>query len=166
MTRIGLLSDTHGVLDNELVSILSGCDEIWHAGDFGSMDVYQALSGLNKPLKGVYGNIDGIELRLLLPLDQQWEVEGMKIFMTHIGGYPGRYTTRVKNILEEQQPHIYVCGHSHILKVIYDKKLNLLHLNPGACGKEGFHKVRTALTFAIDGDKVKEMGVIELNPRH
>ncbi len=165
MTRIGLLSDTHGFLDKSLKLLLEDCDEIWHAGDFGAMDIYKQLVDLKKPLKGVYGNIDGQELRTYVPLDQLWEVEGMKIFMTHIGGYPGKYTARVKNILLEQKPDICVCGHSHILKVIYDKNLKLLHLNPGACGKEGFHKVRTALKFNIDGDKVSDMGIIELSPR-
>ncbi|HZV71725.1 MAG TPA: metallophosphoesterase family protein [Saprospiraceae bacterium] len=163
MTSIGLLSDTHGFLDESLKLMLDNCDEIWHAGDFGTMDVYQQLMQLNKPLRGVYGNIDNQELRALLPLNQCWQVEELKIFMTHIGGYPGRYDARVKNILTEQQPGIYVCGHSHFLKVIYDKTFKLLHLNPGACGKEGFHKIRTALKFSIDGDKIKDMGVIELN---
>ncbi|MBK9981508.1 MAG: metallophosphoesterase family protein [Saprospiraceae bacterium] len=165
MTRIGLLSDTHGFLDESLKLLLEDCDEIWHAGDFGTMEVYKQLVDLKKPFKGVYGNIDGQELRTYVPLDQLWQVEEMKIFMTHIGGYPGKYTARVKNILLEQKPDIYVCGHSHILKVIYDKNLKLLHLNPGACGKEGFHKVRTALKFNIDGDKVSDMGIIELSPR-
>ena len=165
MTRIGLLSDTHGYLDKALLSVLTGCDEIWHAGDFGSMEVYHELVTLNKSLKGVHGNIDGLELRQILPLDLNWQVEETKIFMTHIGGYPGKYSARVKNILFEQKPHIYVCGHSHLLKVIYDKKLNLLHLNPGACGKEGIHKIRTALKFTIDGDKIKDMGVVELGSR-
>ncbi len=162
MTRIGLLSDTHGFLDESLMVLLKDCDEIWHAGDIGTMDVYKKLADLNKPFKGVYGNIDSHELRTYLPLDQLWHVEEMKIFMTHIGGYPGKYTARVKNILLEQKPDIYVCGHSHILKVIYDKNLKLLHLNPGACGKEGFHKVRTALKFNIDGNKVSDMGIIEI----
>ena len=162
MTRIGLLSDTHGYLDESLKLMLENCDEIWHAGDFGTMDVYQQLLQMNKPFKGVYGNIDNPELRALMPLDQIWQVEELKIFMTHIGGYPGRYTARVKKTFVEQQPGIYVCGHSHILKVIYDKEFQLLHLNPGACGKEGFHKVRTAIKFSIDGDKIKDMGVIEL----
>ena len=162
MTKIGLLSDTHGFLDKKLISILEGCDEIWHAGDFGGLDVFNELINLKKPFKGVYGNIDGPELRQLVPIDQIWQVEGIKIFMTHIGGYPGRYTARVKTILTEQQPQLYICGHSHILKVIYDKKLNLLHLNPGAAGREGFHKVRTALKFSIDGDKILDMGVIEM----
>ncbi len=165
MTKVGLLSDTHGYLDKSLLSILEGCDEIWHAGDLGNLDVYNGLVQLGKPFKGVYGNIDGHELRQLLPLDQIWQLEGIKIFMTHIGGYPGRYTTRVKNILIEQKPQLYICGHSHILKVIYDKKLNLLHLNPGAAGREGFHKVRTALKFSIDGDRILDMGVIELGGR-
>jgi len=165
MTSIGLLSDTHGFLDESLKLMLENCDEIWHAGDFGTMDVHQQLFQLNKPLRGVYGNIDNQELRALLPLDLIWQVEELKIFMTHIGGYPGRYDARVKNILTEQQPGMYVCGHSHILKVIYDKNFELLHLNPGACGREGFHKIRTALKFSIDGDKIKDMGVIELGIR-
>ena len=162
MTKICLLSDSHGFLDQVLIPILNDCDEIWHAGDFGSMDVYNALVQIGKPLRAVYGNIDNSELRLHLPLDLTWQVEGMKIFMTHIGGYPGRYTKRVKEILTEQKSNIYACGHSHILKVIYDKNLNVLHLNPGACGKEGFHKIRTALKFSIDGNEIKDMGIIEL----
>lgn len=165
MTRIGLLSDSHGFLDSGLITIMEQCDEIWHAGDVGSMKVYHELLQLNKPVKGVYGNIDGSELRTHLSLDQFWQVEGKKIFMTHIGGYPGRYEPRVKHILMDQKPDIFVCGHSHILKVIYDKKLNLLHLNPGACGSEGFHKIRTALKFTIDGEKIVDMGVIELGVR-
>lgn len=165
MTRIVLLSDTHSFLDESLKLILTECDEIWHAGDIGNINVYHQLIELNKPFRGVYGNIDGQELRMLLPLDLSWQVEDTKIFMTHIGGYPGKYSARIKNILMEQNPDIYVCGHSHILKVIYDKNLKLLHLNPGACGKEGFHKIRTALKFNIDGDKVSDMGIIEINPK-
>jgi len=163
MTRIVLLSDSHGYLDQALIPFLNECDEIWHAGDFGGNEVYKQLILLNKPLRGVYGNIDGPEVRSSFPENLIWKVENTKIFMTHIGGYPGKYSSRVQKILMEEMPQIYVCGHSHILKIIYDKKLNLLHLNPGACGKEGFHKVRTALKFMIDAEKIKEMGVIELS---
>jgi putative phosphoesterase len=162
MTRIGLLSDTHGYLDDSLLPFLKDCDEIWHAGDFGSTDVYNQLISLEKPVRGVYGNIDGIELRNILPLQLKWKVEDVTIFMIHIGGYPGKYVSSVRKILIEQHPDIFVCGHSHILKVIFDPKLNLLHLNPGSCGKEGFHKVRTALSFVINGKKISDMAVIEL----
>ena len=162
MTRIILLSDSHGFLDEGLISMMDACDEIWHAGDFGSFEIYQQLIKMDKPVRAVYGNIDGPEIRTSIPLDQYWQVEGKKIFMTHIGGYPGRYTSRVKQILIDQSPDIFVCGHSHILKVMFDKEFNLLHLNPGACGREGFHKIRTALKFTIDGDKISDMGVIEL----
>ena len=163
MTRIGLLSDTHSYLDTQLLSILSQCDEIWHAGDFGSVAVYEELYNLKKTFRAVYGNVDGNEIRLMVKEELFWQVEGKTILMTHIGGYPGKYPARIKKLLINTKPSIFVCGHSHILKIIYDKELNLLHLNPGAAGKEGFHKVRTALRFTIDGDTVKDMEVIEFS---
>lgn len=165
MTRIGLLSDTHGYLDPALLILLNECDEIWHAGDFGSLDVYDRLTNLEKPFRAVYGNIDHHELRKSIPEDLVWQVEHVKIFMVHIGGFPGKYPARIRSKLLEIKPDIFICGHSHILKVMYDKQLHLLHLNPGACGKEGFQVVRTALRFTIDGKQVKDMAVIELGNR-
>ncbi len=165
MIRIGLLSDTHSYFDKQLVSVFKECDQIWHAGDIGNISVYEELLNLQKPLKAVWGNIDGGELRKTLTEDLHWQVEEKKILMTHISGYPDRYPPRVKKLLPDSKPEIFVGGHSHILKVIYDKKLNLLYLNPGAAGKEGFHKVRTALRFTIDGDTIKDMAVIELGVR-
>ena len=162
MVRIGLLSDTHGLLDPSLLPVLQEVDEIWHAGDVGNVKLLDQLRKLNKTLRVVYGNIDGHDIRIESSEDLAWKVEGMKVFMTHIGGYPGHYTARVKKILLEHKPDIYICGHSHILKVIYDKQLNLLHINPGAAGKEGFQKVRTMVRFVIDKDRVKDMAIVEL----
>lgn len=165
MTSILLLSDTHGYLDETLNDLLKSCDEIWHAGDVGSVQVYEKLISFGKPVKGVYGNIDGKELRQQFHEEACWKTEDVKIMMIHIGGYPGKYPTKIKAQLIAEKPAIFICGHSHILKVIYDKELNLLHLNPGACGKEGFHKVRTALKFNIHGDKILDMAIIELGKR-
>lgn len=165
MTRIVLLSDTHGFLDDQLLPFLKTCDEIWHAGDFGNVSVYEELVKFNVPFRAVYGNIDGNELRYALPENFSWEVEGMSIYMTHIGGYPGKYSGNIQKILREQKPGIFVCGHSHILRVIYDKNFQLLYLNPGAAGREGFHQIRTALKFSISDSEVKDMQVIELGKR-
>lgn len=162
MTRIGVISDTHSFLDPALTPVLSKCDEIWHAGDIGNRKVMTELESFGKPVRAVYGNIDGQDIRIETPKHLVWNVEQRKIFMTHIGGYPGRYTAEVKQMLLKVKPDIYVCGHSHILKVIYDKQLNLLHINPGACGREGFQKVRTMIQFAIDGEKIKDMAIVEL----
>ena len=162
MVRIGLLSDTHSFLDPLLLPVLEDCDEIWHAGDLGSLALLQQLRNLKKTLRVVYGNIDGHDIRIDVPQYLIWQVEKMKIFMTHIGGYPGHYTADVKKILLAEKPDVYICGHSHILKVIYDKQLQLLHINPGACGREGFQKVRTMIRFTIDQDKVKDLAIIEM----
>ena len=162
MVRIGLLSDTHSFLDPLLLPVLEDCDEIWHAGDLGSLALLQQLRNLKKPLRVVYGNIDGHDIRIDVPQYLIWKVEKMKIFMTHIGGYPGHYTADVKKILLAEKPDVYICGHSHILKVIYDKQLQLLHINPGACGREGFQRVRTMIRFTIDQDKVKDLAIIEM----
>lgn len=162
MVRIGLLSDTHSFLDPSLLPVLEECDEIWHAGDLGSLALLQQLRNLKKPLRVVYGNIDGHDIRIDAPQYLIWHVEKMKIFMTHIGGYPGHYTADVKKRLLAEKPDVYICGHSHILKVIYDKQLQLLHINPGACGREGFQKVRTMIRFTIDQDKVKDLAIIEM----
>jgi putative phosphoesterase len=162
MVRIGLLSDTHSFLDPELMPILRECDEIWHAGDVGHGEIVKQLQSIGKPIRMVYGNIDGREVRLIAPQQLLWQVEQMKILMIHIGGYPGHYPSVIRQILLKEKPDIFICGHSHILKVIYDKELKLLHINPGACGKVGFQQVRTMVRFVIDGDKVKDMAVIEL----
>ncbi len=162
MTRIGVISDTHSFLDPLLTPILSKCDELWHAGDIGSRHVLTELEKLNKPIRAVYGNIDGQDIRIDTPKHLIWHVEKRKILMTHIGGYPGHYTAELKQMLLKEKPDIYVCGHSHILKVIYDKQLELLHINPGACGREGFQKVRTMIQFVIDGEAIRDMAIVEL----
>lgn len=164
MKRIGLLSDTHGYLDTAIFSYFEECDEIWHAGDIGTLDVVDQLEAF-KPFKAVYGNIDGAEFRSFLPLNLRFEVEGVDVFITHIGGYPGRYNKRVREILQKDPPKLYICGHSHILKVMPDKKLDLLHINPGACGQHGFHKIRTIVRFSLEAGLVKDLEVIELGKR-
>lgn len=164
MKRIGLISDTHGTFDDVLQRFLANVDEIWHAGDFGNIETADAIAAF-KPLRGVYGNIDGAVLRRVYPRWQQFECEQVKVVMTHIGGYPGRYYTGVADLLRTIRPKIFISGHSHILKVIYDKKLDLLHLNPGAAGLSGFHRVRTALRFVIDGERIEELEVGEWERR-
>lgn len=164
MKRIGLISDTHGTFDDVLQRFLADVDEIWHAGDFGNIETADAIAAF-KPLRGVYGNIDGAVLRRVYPRWQQFECEQVKVVMTHIGGYPGRYYTGVADLLRTARPKIFISGHSHILKVIYDKKLDLLHLNPGAAGLSGFHRVRTALRFVIDGERIEELEVGEWERR-
>lgn len=164
MKRIGLISDTHGTFDDVLQRFLVDVDEIWHAGDFGNIETADAIAAF-KPLRGVYGNIDGAVLRRVYPRWQQFECEQVKVVMTHIGGYPGRYYTGVADLLRTVRPKIFISGHSHILKVIYDKKLDLLHLNPGAAGLSGFHRVRTALRFVIDGERIEELEVGEWERR-
>ena len=166
MTRIGLISDTHGYLDKKIFEYFKNCDEIWHAGDFGNIEVAKSivdLSGL--PLKGVYGNIDGQDIRTQYPEKLSWFCEEVKIYMTHIGGHPGRYAPGIKNELIENDAKLFVCGHSHILKVIYDDKINCLHMNPGAAGNQGWHTVRTIIRFSIDGKEIKNCEVIELGKR-
>ncbi|MBV6652258.1 MAG: metallophosphoesterase family protein, partial [Mameliella sp.] len=140
------------------------CDEIWHAGDIGDASVADELEAF-RPLRAVYGNIDDSKMRIRFPEDLRFSVGGLEVFMTHIGGYPGRYNKRVRSILRDQPPKLYICGHSHILKVMPDKKLNLLHVNPGAAGHHGFHKMRTIVRFAIDEQEVKAFEVIELGKR-
>ncbi len=164
MRKILLLSDTHNYIDDQILKFVKQADEVWHAGDIGSLEVTDALKNI-KPLRGVYGNIDGKEIRSEFPLDLIFEIEKKKVWITHIGGYPNRYYPRVKEKISEINPDIFICGHSHILKVMYDKKNDLLHLNPGAAGKHGFHKVRTMLRFTIDDGNIKGMEVIELAKR-
>ena len=158
---IGLLSDTHGVFDEPFRQFFDPVDEIWHAGDFGSMQVAGEISSF-KPLKGVYGNCDGYDIRLDYPLYRLFDCEGMKILMTHIGGYPGRYDPRARALIDEFRPDIFVCGHSHILKVVNDTKRNMLVINPGAEGQQGFHTVRTALRFRIENADIRDLEVFEL----
>lgn len=164
MTRIGLIADTHSFLDKAVFTHFSACDEIWHAGDFGALTIAEELQAF-KPLKGIYGNIDGQEIRSQYPETLRWTCEEVEVYMTHIGGYPPRYNPAVKKALTAHPPQLFICGHSHILKIIYDDTLQCLHMNPGAAGKEGWHKVRTLITFTIDGKNMKDCKVIELGKR-
>ena len=162
MTRIGLLSDTHGYWDERYLKYFEPCDEIWHAGDIGSMEIIERLEAF-RPLRAVYGNIDGHDIRLIYPETNRFTVDGADVLMKHIGGYPGRYDTSVQKILYANPPKLFISGHSHILKVKFDPKLNLLHINPGAAGKNGFHKVRTLIRFSIHEGNFSDLEVIELN---
>ena len=164
MQKILLISDTHSYLDPKLFKYLETIDEVWHAGDIGDISVCQEIEKL-KPLKAVYGNIDGQDARKLYPENAIFMCEQVKVFITHIGGYPNRYNLEAKKIIEQEKPNLFICGHSHILKIMYDKKYNLLHLNPGACGVQGFHQVKTVLRFAIEGTEIKNMEIIELGKR-
>ena len=164
MTRIGLIADTHGYLDETIFKHFENCDEIWHAGDFGSIAIAEKLSSF-KPLKSVYGNIDGSDISSIYKENLFFQCEGVKVFMTHIGGYPPRYNSRVKPLLLDYKPQLFIAGHSHILKVIYDDKLQCLHMNPGAAGNQGWHKVRTIISFVIEGKEMKDCRIIELGGR-
>lgn len=161
MKRIGILSDTHTFLDERVLVHFKDCDEIWHLGDFGSVEVADKLL-VFKPLRAVYGNIDGGVLRKMFPLHNRFMCEEVDVWLTHIGGYPGNYAKEVKAELMKNPPRLFVTGHSHILKVQFDKKLNLLHINPGAEGKYGFHQVRTIVRLVIDGKDIRDLEVIEL----
>jgi len=161
MTRIGLLSDTHGWWDDRYLQYFEPCDEIWHAGDIGSLEVAQRLADF-RPLRAVYGNIDGQELRRLYPQTLRFTVDGAEVVMKHIGGYPGRYDPSIAGNLLARPPRLFISGHSHILKVKYDKTLGLLHINPGAAGRQGFHTVRTLVRFCIDQGQFSDLEVIEL----
>ncbi len=162
MKNIGLLSDTHGLWDEKYLTYFDKCDEIWHAGDIGSLDVAQKFEDF-KPFRAVFGNIDGQELRSMYPENNRFTLEGVDVLMTHIGGYPGRYDQRIRSTLYANPPKLFISGHSHILKVMFDKKLQCLHMNPGAAGKYGFHKVRTLLRFVLDAGNIRDLEVIELN---
>ena len=164
MQRIALLSDTHNYLDPKIFKYFENCDQIWHAGDIGTIAITDELSKI-KPVVAVYGNIDGQDVRKVHPKDQLFKCEGVTVFMTHIGGYPERYNADALKIIKENAPKLFICGHSHILKVMYDKKHDLLHINPGAAGIHGFHKVKTLVRFTIDADKIKDLEVIELGTR-
>ena len=162
MKRIGLISDTHNYLHPELERIFTHCDEIWHAGDFGSIEVADRLRAF-KPLRGVYGNIDGQDIRREFPAYLRFSCEALDVLMMHIGGYPGHYQGSAKKLIDEQAPGLFISGHSHILRVMPDKQLGLLHLNPGAAGKSGFHKLITMMRFTVDVDKVRELEIVEFN---
>ncbi len=161
MTKIGLISDTHHFLDDTVFEHFRNCDEIWHGGDFGTIEIAEKLSAF-RPLKGVYGNIDGPDIRLVYPEQIVFKCEEVRVMMRHIGGYPPKYNPETMKQLLMHQPQLFISGHSHILKVMYDEKLNCLHMNPGAAGKQGWHKVRTLIRFVIDGKEMKDCEVIEL----
>lgn len=161
MKRIGLLSDTHGYIDESILGHFQSCDEIWHAGDFGNIEVAERLEAI-KPLRGVYGNIDGQAIRVRYPLHLRFMCEELDVWITHIGGYPGKYHPSVRTELQKKSPGLFITGHSHILKVMPDKKLNLLYVNPGAAGKEGFHQVRTIVRFSVSGKRIHDFEVIEM----
>lgn len=165
MKKILLLSDTHGYIDDQILKHVKQADEIWHAGDIGNIIVTDTLKK-HTILRAVYGNIDDHIIRKEFPLDEKFTIENIQVWMTHIGGYPNRYDKRIKQELSITRPNIFISGHSHILKVMFDKKLNLLHLNPGAIGKYGFHKVRTMIRFKIDKERIYDLEIIELEQRH
>ncbi|MER3465335.1 MAG: YfcE family phosphodiesterase [Chitinophagaceae bacterium] len=164
MTKIGLISDTHNHLDQLVFKHFEQVDEIWHAGDFGSVAIADALKSF-KPLRGVYGNIDGYDIRSEFPEELIFTCEEVKVFIKHIGGYPNKYAPGVKDKIIKEKVQLFISGHSHILKVLYDSKLQCLHINPGAAGIQGWHKVKTLIRFAIDGKEIKNCEVIELGKR-
>lgn len=164
MKKIGLISDTHGYLDPAVFKHFAEVDEIWHVGDFGNITLADELAAF-KPLRGVYGNIDGKDVRIVYPKNLRFVCEEVDVWMTHIGGYPDKYNVAVKSEIYVNPPGLFISGHSHILKVVFDKKINCLHLNPGAAGKQGWHKTRTLLRFSISEKRIHDLEVIEmLNP--
>jgi putative phosphoesterase len=165
MKKILLLSDTHSHIDAKILKYVKQADEVWHAGDIGLIEVADKIKAL-KPFRAVYGNIDDKIVRSEYPLDLKFTIKGVSVWMTHIGGYPNRYNFRIAEEIKQNPPKLFISGHSHILKVQYDQKLNLLHMNPGAIGKHGFHKVRTMLRFEVDNAEIKNLEVIELETRN
>lgn len=163
MKTIGLMSDTHGFLDDAVFKHFDSCDEIWHAGDFGP-DVAERLAAF-KPLRGVYGNIDDKEIRAVYPEHLRFHCENVDVWMTHIGGYPGKYAPQVKPEIYTKPPMLFISGHSHILKVMYDKKINCLHINPGAAGNSGWHRIKTLIRFCISEEKIHTLAAIEIGNR-
>ena len=159
-----LISDTHGYLDSKLIKHIQTVDEVWHAGDIGDIKVCKEIEKL-KPLKAVFGNIDGTDLRNNYPEHFSFNCEKVKVLITHIGGYPGKYPNKIKQLIQTLKPDLFICGHSHILKIMFDKINNLLHINPGASGIQGFHNVKTAVKFEIDGTEIKNASIIELGKR-
>ncbi len=164
MTKILLLSDTHSYIDNDILKYVKQVDEVWHAGDIGDLKVTDAINNL-KPLRAVFGNIDDVNVRMEFPENNRFMCEGVDVWITHIGGYPNAYNMKIRDEIKRNPPKLFICGHSHILKVMPDKKLQLLHMNPGAVGKHGFHKTRTMLRFTINGNKIDNLEVIEFNKR-
>jgi len=162
--QIAIISDTHSFFNQKMIEFIKDCDEIWHAGDFGySPDIKKFIT--NHKVRGVYGNIDGQEIRKLYPKIAKFQCENIKVLITHIGGYPKKYNSEIEKEIRKYKPDLYICGHSHILKVMYDKAYDLLHINPGAAGKEGFHKIRTIVLLKIDGKKISDLRVVELGKR-
>ena len=164
LKKILLLSDTHSHIDEKILKYVHQADEVWHAGDIGDLKVTDSIKKL-KPLRAVYGNIDDAKARMEFPLDNRFRCEEVEVYITHIGGYPKRYNARVLSELKKKTPKLFICGHSHILKVIYDKEFDLLHLNPGAAGIYGIQQVRTMLRFEIDKDQIKNLEIIELGKK-
>lgn len=164
MIKIGLISDTHGYLDDAVFKYFDDRDEIWHAGDFGNIALADQLAAF-KPLRGVYGNIDGKDIRTVYPENLRFNAEEVDVWMTHIGGYPDRYSPKVKTEIYTKPPDLFIAGHSHILKVIFDKKIQCLHINPGAAGKQGWHTKRTLIRFCISEKKIHTLDVVELGSR-
>jgi len=155
-----LISDTHGYMGKDILKYVSECDEVWHAGDIGSLEVSETLKNL-KSLRAVHGNIDNSEIRIEFKAEEEFTIEGLKVWITHIGGYPGNYAKNVESKLKEISPDLFICGHSHILKIMKDKKLNLIHMNPGAIGKYGFHNIRTMIRFEVSNGNIDNVEVIE-----
>lgn len=164
MTKILLLSDTHSHLDETILKYVCLADEVWHAGDIGDLSVTDEIKKL-KPLRAVYGNIDDNKARMEFPLNNRFLCENVDVWITHIGGYPGKYNQSIRDEMYINPPKLFICGHSHMLKVQFDKKLNLLHMNPGAAGTHGFHQVRTMLRFEIENDKIQNLEIIEIGKR-
>jgi putative phosphoesterase len=164
MKKILLLSDTHSHIDETILKYVKLADEVWHAGDIGDLKVTDTIKKL-KPLRAVFGNIDNHEARLEFPLNNRFFCEGVDVLITHIGGYPGKYSPAIREEITKNPPKLFICGHSHILKVMFDKKLNCLHMNPGAAGISGFHQKRTMLRFEIDGDKIQSLEIIEIGDK-
>jgi len=161
MTKIGILSDTHGFAEPRLFDFFSSCDILFHAGDIGNLETADVWSSF-KPLVAVYGNIDGADIRAVYPEVQRMDCEGVDILMTHVGGYPGRYERKIYPTLKNHPPKLFIAGHSHILKVMYDKTLQFLHINPGAMGNSGIHRVKTAVRLAVDGNNMKDLEIFEM----
>ena len=164
MKKILLLSDTHSHTDDTILKYVNQADEVWHAGDIGDLIVTDSIKSL-KPLRAVFGNIDDDKARMEFPLHNRFLCEDVDVWITHIGGYPGKYNQIIRAEIQNNPPKLFICGHSHILKVQFDKSLNLLHMNPGACGIYGFHQMRTMLRFEIDGDKIQNLEIIELGKK-
>ena len=164
MKKILLLSDTHSHIDDTILKYVKLADEVWHAGDIGDLKVTDTIKKI-KPLRAVFGNIDNHEARLEFPLNNRFFCEGVEVLITHIGGYPGKYSPAIREEITKNPPKLFICGHSHILKVMFDKKLNCLHMNPGAAGISGFHQKRTMLRFEIDGAKIQSLEIIEIGDK-